>query len=135
MKIGQKLFLALIIFALFFAANGVVTILNMKTFATQARDSYQRVTLPFSVLMEIAVNQQKIRVAVGEILLNTDPEQLQALANRITELEGRIDKDTEAYAKTLTGDKEGLLLQDRFNESRFAKTSFPDWNGTGTEAR
>ena len=75
MKIGQKLFLALIIFALFFAANGVVTILNMKTFATQARDSYQRVTQPFSVLMEIAVNHQKIRVALRNILLHTDPEQ------------------------------------------------------------
>ena len=92
MKIGQKLFLALIIFALFFAANGVVTILNMKTFATQARDSYQRVTLPVGVLMEIAISHQKIRVAVRDILLYTDPEQLQAFANKIAELEGGLTR-------------------------------------------
>jgi two-component system, sensor histidine kinase and response regulator len=124
MKIGQKLFLALILFALFFTASGIITILNMKTFATQARDSYYRVTQPFSLLMEIGINQQKIGVVLRDLVLETDPKQVQADANIITDLEARNGKLTEVFAKTLTNDKESRLLQDRFNEFRTASTSF-----------
>jgi PAS domain S-box-containing protein len=120
MKIGKKLTLAFAAFALFFAFAGTIAVLNLQNLNSLAEDSYQRITKPLGTLLDIAVDHQKIRVAIRDSILHTDLRQVAIDERSIGELYKEIDVLTAEYAKTIISD-EGRIL---FSDYRTASTHY-----------
>jgi methyl-accepting chemotaxis protein len=100
-KIAAKLLTGFILVAIIAATVGVIGIVNIKALNNSDRELYENITVPISELADMAVEFQRIRVNVRDILLTSDPEVKKSNIDQITQRQALMAKDLESVKKVI----------------------------------
>jgi len=112
MKISSKLLSGFIIVAIIAAAVGVVGIVNLKSIDKSDTVLYENQLVPITQLADVNKNFQMIRVEVRNIIIETNAEKMQAIADSVNTKKTEMEKVSTEYEKTILTDKMAVLFKD-----------------------
>ena len=96
---------------------GATSVLNMRRMAAADQLLFYDGAVPLSLLSQIAVSFQSMRIASRDLLEAEGGAAAAKYDHQLDELSGDIDKLSEAYAKTPLNPEE-VIAFDRFGETR-----------------
>ena len=120
LKISAKLLIGFILVAIITGALGIWSIINIKALDKSDTIMYENMTVPISEMSDISTTFQRIRVNVRNMMLETDPEKIQAFSDRIDELSGEMDGYAAAFEETIISDE----MRQAFNDFVAADVEF-----------
>lgn len=101
LKIKTKLILGFLFCVIVAVSTGYMGIFSINKIQAAASLSYEKVTVPITYLMDIAVHFQRIRVNSRDIVTANNPEKIKYYSDRINQLIAELSKSIESYEKTL----------------------------------
>jgi methyl-accepting chemotaxis protein len=104
MKIGVKLNLVFASFVLFFSSIAGVTIVAISGIRSLESQTYANSTYPLSILLDLSVDHQKVRVEVRDILLDAGKDAERAGERRIRDLLAGIGTLESRFGQSLTSE-------------------------------
>ena len=116
MKIGVKLIGGFLLVALFAAIVGGLGIVNIKTIDDADTKLYERITVPIGKLQDMTSAYLRIRIILGDMVLDPDTTKNQGYVKKTHELRNILDKDAAEFEKTILTD-EGRKLFKEFSDS------------------
>lgn len=83
LKIGTKLLIGFILVALVAAALGIVGVVNLRQTNTMYSDLYEEFGVPLGDIADVSIKFQQIRVCTRDIVLASDQEKRQEIADKM----------------------------------------------------
>ncbi len=120
MKIAPKLIAGFLFAAFMTAAMGVFTLLNIKSMSNSSMKLYNNMLVPTAKLSQLSDDFQMMRVSLRQAILETNPAQVEAQIQKISDLNTDMTRLQSEYEATiLTQD-----VQQMFNEFKAARAQF-----------
>lgn len=104
LKIRSKLMLCFAIMAVLAAVVGIVGIANLNKIDEADSMLYERVTVPTTQLMDMAVAYQRMRVNVREVILSSSTDEVKQFAAKIDDIRKQLHESADVFEKTLLTD-------------------------------
>ncbi len=105
MKIGKRMIGSFIIIAIIAAVVGLVGIKSIRTITHNAQTMYELNTAPLKDIADAAVDYQRIRVNLREIIMADTKEEAVKYAKLIKELDTKMDESLDKFAKTVRAEE------------------------------
>jgi methyl-accepting chemotaxis protein len=112
LKLRTKLISAFFLVALVAAVIGFVGIEQIRQMSTADALMYDAMTVPIAQLGDVQGNVQGVAATVYSLLLSTNPADDQKLADKVDQLNAKIDGDLAAFEKTIIAQS----IRDAFKE-------------------
>lgn len=112
LKIAYKLITSFIIVALIAGVIGVIGITNIYKIDDADTELYEKMTVPISMLTDISVNYQKMRVNLRDMVLSEDEAEIEDYVEIITGIINDIDRISGEYEKLIISTE----MQGLYNE-------------------
>jgi len=112
MKISSKLLSGFIIVAIIAAVVGIVGIVSLKSIEKSDTELYKNQLVSITQLADINKNFQMIRVGVRDVIIETNAEKMQAIADSMNTKKTEMAKISTEYEKTILTDKMAVLFKD-----------------------
>ncbi|MBC8061123.1 MAG: MCP four helix bundle domain-containing protein [Clostridiaceae bacterium] len=116
LKIGIKLLSSFIVVAIIAAVIGAVGIVNLKAIDKSDTEMYKNMTVPISQLAEINKNFQMLRVDIRDIIIETNAEKMQGIAESIGIKKSEMKRVSAEFEKTIISDKMKEAYRDYTNK-------------------
>ncbi|MEW6521334.1 MAG: MCP four helix bundle domain-containing protein, partial [Thermodesulfobacteriota bacterium] len=120
LRMRTKLLTGFILVALIAGVVGFVGIKELNAISDGSTKLYEKITLPFSGLADMATAFQKVRVSLLEAIATEDPQEKAKIIDTITTLRAEISEKTVDFEKTILSDEE----RTKFDEFKKSQDSF-----------
>ncbi|PKM94762.1 MAG: methyl-accepting chemotaxis protein [Firmicutes bacterium HGW-Firmicutes-1] len=119
MKIAWKLITGFIIVALIAGGIGVIGIYNINKIDENDTALYEKMTVPISMLTDISVYFQRMRVNLRDMVISDDKKEIEEYNEKILELRSEIDRISGEYKEEIVSTQMQELYA-AYEEARLA---------------
>jgi methyl-accepting chemotaxis protein len=137
LKIGAKLLTSFLLVASVAGIIGILGIVNINKIETQGEEMYEVNTIPLADLGDAIGLFQSIRVNLRDMIIDKDVAAKKKYADRINELDKKLDEAYDKFAKTIKSDEVRKIydkLKDTDNKYNAIQSQVSNLALTGKEA-
>jgi len=116
MKIATKLIIGFVFISIIAAVVGVVGITSLKSVNKSDTELYVNMTVPISQLADLNKDFQMIRVSIRDIIIETDAQKMQVIADSISVKRADMQKITDECEKTDLSPEMKTAFKDYINK-------------------
>jgi len=120
LKLSVKLITGFVIVAIIAGVVGCVGIINITKISKSTTESYEYMTIPISMMTEIAPAFQQVRVASRDIILANTPEAVKKQEDSIAEFRAQMDQASKEFEKKILSQE----VKDAYNEFMQARKDY-----------
>lgn len=120
LKIAYKLITSFIILALIAGVIGIIGIMNIHEIDDADTELYEKMTVPISMLTDISVNFQMMRVNLRDMVFSEDEAVIEDYVEIISGLRNDIDLISEEYKKLIVSTK----MQELYNKFEATRSEY-----------
>jgi methyl-accepting chemotaxis protein len=111
--IRTKLLVSFIVVIAFTATIGYMGVKNMNKMSQAEEKLYKRVTVAMGDLAHIGMDIQRLRVATRNMIIESDPAQIEEHYKSLLTIKSNIDKNIDNYEKSIFSE-EGKVMSNEF---------------------